>query len=415
MKIKVRIIAITLLIITTSILMISCQSRGNKENLPTVNEEEKVVTISDYMIGDETLLYTAKTEELRYIKFKNCITISECISDNPNITIPASIEGLPVVAIERYSFAGRKALERLTIGPNMVFIGAYAFAECTSLKTVIMSGSVSEIKEGAFSNCKSLTSIIIPASVDTVPSSCFGNCSALAKVVIESRTASSNKAVREKTEPRTLDSAFTGCTSLSAIWIPADITEISSSLLGGSRRTIVFSEAATAAARFAAYEKLDFGITTRDEFDAAVRKYNPIEQEMTYDQIGKTVKTGKFDIKLKNVQYFEKLGSVEVEDGERIALVVFDIINNANYNNYFDGINSECASWARDQSGIMRTYTKRPLLISPETSGYSVPAGTFSPGEIKTCATALKISAKSVCISLQFPGTSEAFYINTKN
>lgn len=414
MKAILKTAVVILLVTIPASVFIGCQSRVSENNLPNVNSEDKVVVRSDYEIGDETLLYTAKTDELRYIKYKNCITITECLSDNPNITIPASIEELPVVSVEDSAFRDRTALERVTIGPNIVYIGSYAFAGCTSLSTVVMSGSVSEIGGNAFAECRSLSSIIIPASVDYLPSSCFSNCTSLVKVVIESRSASSNSAVREKTDKRTLESAFTGCTTLSAIWIPSDVTEISSNLIGGSRKTVVFSESASAAARFAAYGKLDFGITTRDEFDAAVRKYNPIEQEMMYDQIGRVIKSDKFEIKLKGSEFFAKVGSDTAEEGERFVLITFDITNTANYNSYFDGIFTECLSWSRDANGIMRTYVKRPVLVSESVTGYGVPAGTIESGDTKTCAIVLKISTKSSCVSIQFPNSAEAFYINTK-
>lgn len=398
-----KIICLLLVCVTVIIALSSCAQRKTSNN--------DLITLESYNISDNNLLYTAKTKDLRYIKYNNCITITEVISDNIDIIIPGTIENLPVVAIEEDACANNEYVQRVTIGPNVVSIGSDAFKNCKSLISVQMSGSVAEIGSGAFSGCESLRSIIIPAAVDNIESDTFSGCTSLKKAVIESRTSSDEPYIKNRTTERKLDSAFSGCASLAAIWIPADISTVESSTLGNNRTTVVFSEIASSAAIFAAHGKLDFGITTRNEFDMAARQYNPIEEDSIYDQPGRTISTDKLTIRLAGYDFFTAVGTEVSGEGNHFIRVIFDVINEADYPIYFDGYDCECYSWARDKDGIMRTYVKNPLLVSKNISEYSIPAGTVQPYDQLTCAIILKVNIKSACVSIKFKEANEAFYI----
>ena len=66
----------------------------------------------------------------------------------------------------------------------MTSIGDYAFQSCTSLATVTFAegSQLASIGNGAFSGCSALQSIEIPASVTSIGSNAFQNCTSLAMV-----------------------------------------------------------------------------------------------------------------------------------------------------------------------------------------------------------------------------------------
>ena len=88
-------------------------------------------------------------------------------------------------------------LKTVVIPANVTTIGGSAFKNCSSLATVTFEQG-SQLKTiaggyfsggssyyGAFSNCTALTSIEIPASVETIEATAFKGCSKLATVTFE--------------------------------------------------------------------------------------------------------------------------------------------------------------------------------------------------------------------------------------
>lgn len=166
------------------------------------------------------------------------------VSEEKNIIIPATFNGLPVKKIDSHAFGGCDFLTSITIPATLEIIGMDAFSNCTSLKKVVFANN-SQLKtiekdaffaaraedvfitdidawcntifEGvaanpfgnasalwlndekvtnvilpdgitdiglAFSNCDSITSIYIPQSVATVPEYAFYDCDNLANIIV---------------------------------------------------------------------------------------------------------------------------------------------------------------------------------------------------------------------------------------
>ena len=84
-------------------------------------------------------------------------------------------------------FHENKKIEKIILPSTLTTIGQYAFYDCTSLQTVTFEkGSrLKTIEESAFEDCTELTSIEIPASVETIEDSAFKGCSKLATVTFE--------------------------------------------------------------------------------------------------------------------------------------------------------------------------------------------------------------------------------------
>ena len=113
-------------------------------------------------------------------------------------------------------------LRSVVIPTNVTTVGYSAFKRCSSLTTVTFEKE-SQLKTiggdyyyGAFSDCTALTSIEIPASVETIGNTAFSDCSSLATVTFE-------KGSRLKTIG---NNAYYRCTSLTSIEIPASVETI---------------------------------------------------------------------------------------------------------------------------------------------------------------------------------------------
>ena len=142
----------------------------------------------------------------------------------------------------------KSALKSVIIPNGVTTIESYAFFECSSLATVtfekgsnlktIGGGYNSSYYHGAFISCKALTSIEIPASVETIEATAFYGCSSLATVTFE-------KGSQLKTIGGGSSSyygAFSYCSSLTSIEIPASVETIKASAFKGcsSLATVTF-------------------------------------------------------------------------------------------------------------------------------------------------------------------------------
>ena len=132
------------------------------------------------------------------------------------VTIPETLEGLPVVRIEDGAFSGCNNATKFTIEAELTSIGANAFFNCDKLANIIIPSTVKTIGAGAFSGCRSLTSIEIPDGIARIEDDLFYSCINLANVDLPSTVSSIGK------------QAFYWC-KLSSIEIPDNVAEIDDS------------------------------------------------------------------------------------------------------------------------------------------------------------------------------------------
>lgn len=125
---------------------------------------------------------TGTYDWLTYSIENNEVTITDCHENAVGrVTIPAEIEGYPVVSIGS-AFSGCKYLSEVVIPEGVKGIGMYAFSGCENLSNVVIPEGVTTIGEWAFQWCKKLTSIVLPDSVETISKEAFYGCSKLASV-----------------------------------------------------------------------------------------------------------------------------------------------------------------------------------------------------------------------------------------
>ena len=158
------------------------------------------------------------------------------------VVIPANATTIGNSAFEQCA-----SLISIDIPANVETIGTAVFWGCSSLATVTFENG-SQLKTigggssyyGAFSDCTALTSIEIPASVETIEAAAFKDCSSLATVTFEN--GSQLKTIGGGNSHSYYYGAFSYCSSLTSIEIPASVETIKASAFKGcsSLATVTF-------------------------------------------------------------------------------------------------------------------------------------------------------------------------------
>ena len=237
----------------------------NVENLILPNT---LITIGEEMFYQsklKTVVIPANATTIGNSAFEQCASLI-------SIDIPANVEtigtavfwgcsSLTTVTFEKGSqlktigggssyygaFSYCTALTSIEIPASVETIGASAFKGCSKLATVTfekesqlktIGGGYSEPNYyGVFSDCTALTSIEIPASVETIEAAAFKGCSSLATVTFEN--GSQLKTIGGGSS---YYGAFSDCTALTSIEIPASVETIEAAAFKGcsSLATVTF-------------------------------------------------------------------------------------------------------------------------------------------------------------------------------
>ena len=183
-----------------------------------------------------SIIIPANVETIEESAFQNCLKLSELKFERGS-KLTTIKGGYTSYNINCYGvFANCAALTSIEIPSNVETIEAAAFKGCTSLTRVvfedgsnlkIIKGGYDHMFEhlnyGAFTDCTTLKSITIPASVEIIDISAFYGCSQLQTVYFEANSNLKEIAGVSDREPH---GAFSNCTALSAIEIPSNVTTI---------------------------------------------------------------------------------------------------------------------------------------------------------------------------------------------
>jgi len=90
------------------------------------------------------------------MSYNGQITITGYTGSGGDVTIPSTIDGLPVIGIGPWAFNGDTGLISVTIPNNITSIEFGAFSSCSNLISVSIGNSVTSIGRQAFSGCISL-------------------------------------------------------------------------------------------------------------------------------------------------------------------------------------------------------------------------------------------------------------------
>lgn len=157
--------------------------------------------------------------QFNYTVTNGTVTITKYTGAGGAVTIPDTINGLPVTRIGQEAFNSCTNLIKVTIpdsvtsiedGSKDLFVLWGAFSFCRNLTSVTIGTRVTNIGVAAFFLCTSVTTITIPNSVSTIGADAFSNCTGLTNVTIGNGVTSIG------------DSTFVDCTSLNTITVEAN-------------------------------------------------------------------------------------------------------------------------------------------------------------------------------------------------
>jgi len=126
------------------------------------------------------------------------------------LTIPDTVEGLPVRSIGAGAFSGNLTLASVELPDGVTTIGESAFSGCTSLTRLHLGPRLTSIGNQAFQGCQGLTSLRLSPSLTSIGSSAFSGCSGLTGLVVPERVATVGA------------NAFSGCTGLGHALLEGD-------------------------------------------------------------------------------------------------------------------------------------------------------------------------------------------------
>ena len=218
-------------------LTIINDSEFYQNSLKSIIISSNVETIGEYAFYEcplKSINIPASVKAINKAAFMNCSSLATItFSKGSMLTKICGGKGFLSHGEKYYygAFANCTALTSIEIPANVEIIEEAAFKNCTALTTVTFENN-SSLKTicgatydysyygGAFSDCISLISIEIPASVETIEAAAFKGCSKLATVTFE-------KGSQLKTiAGDSYDGAFSDCTALTSIEIPASVETI---------------------------------------------------------------------------------------------------------------------------------------------------------------------------------------------
>lgn len=161
------------------------------------------------------------TENGLHYKISNGeIAITGYSGSEETVTIPSSIDGIPVTSIDLMAFY-KKEFKKVIIEDGLKTISSNAFCECAKLESVVIPNSVTSIKDRAFDQCTALTDVTLPNQIKAIEEYTFYKCSSLKSIVIPDGVKSIDKFV------------FRGCSSLESIKIPNSVESIGNNAFYG--------------------------------------------------------------------------------------------------------------------------------------------------------------------------------------
>jgi hypothetical protein len=156
-----------------------------------------------------------------------------------NLVLPSSLTSIGV-----NGFADCTGLVNLIIPSGIGILTDFTFVGCTNLTNIILPNALQSIAAECFDNCSNLQQINLPTSLVSIGVGAFGSC-CLKSITIPSSVTSIGALAfagcvnlvtvyeNSSTPPTAGNSIFSGCSSLSAIYVPSFTAEVSFDLASG--------------------------------------------------------------------------------------------------------------------------------------------------------------------------------------
>jgi hypothetical protein len=144
------------------------------------------------------LIVRVHAQDLNYTTTNGTITITFPNAQSGVLSVPDTINGLPVVNIAATAFI-TNGLISVTIPSSVTNIGAAAFSQCPLLTNVtIADGGFMTIENDAFAECHHLTNITFPNTLTSVGDRAFSGCQGLTHVTFGSAITNVGSAAFEE-------------------------------------------------------------------------------------------------------------------------------------------------------------------------------------------------------------------------
>ena len=212
-------------IITVATILLCCLSAGLNASA--------VTTVSD---GTYTYTYN-----------NNSWLLYSYLGEDGDITLPQSLNGLPVTGIYEECFITNAVITSVEIPDGYTSIGNYAFYGCHNLKTVSFPESINSIGMGAFTSSGIESADLSDTKINAVSAYCFKNCAALQSVElpeavtligIEAFYGTGLTGIEIPNYVTAIgDSAFYGCGQLAEVDFPKNLKKIGTSCFESSGLT----------------------------------------------------------------------------------------------------------------------------------------------------------------------------------
>ncbi|MBQ9783763.1 MAG: leucine-rich repeat domain-containing protein, partial [Clostridia bacterium] len=134
--------------------------------------------------------------------------------DLQDVSVPAEINGRPVVGIDSAAFKAAKNIKSVTIPSSVTYIGDLAFYDCDYLTEITIPASVKTVGMGAFMDCAQLAKATLATGTVEIGAYAFKDCVALNTLTLPDGLVIIG------------DAAFSGCRELTAVTIPATVKAI---------------------------------------------------------------------------------------------------------------------------------------------------------------------------------------------
>ncbi len=115
-----------------------------------------------YLESIETGLKSAAPERNFEFEEKNGgVTVTEYIGSDPDVTVPAVLNGLPVLTVGENAFRGKK-VKTVVLSEGIRTLDWFAFYGCTELRSITLPASLALVEYGAFDGCNSTLTVHCP-------------------------------------------------------------------------------------------------------------------------------------------------------------------------------------------------------------------------------------------------------------
>lgn len=172
--------------------------------------------LSAYCSDDEEPIKIGRIDALAYDLYSDHAEIRSCNTlTEGSVTVPETIEGLPVTAIVDWAFTLCTKITSVTLPETITYIGIGAFQHCYEMVSINIPESVSKIGQRAFLKCYKLREVDIPQGIEAIEAMCFFQCTDLERADIPDGVT----AIESE--------AFAGCEKLAYAHIPESVRVIS--------------------------------------------------------------------------------------------------------------------------------------------------------------------------------------------